>query len=211
MVSKPGRPRKASFPRFDSALSFRTGLALLKATGTPHALAGRVAVWQYVPPQGQLFTKDVDFAVPYGHAEAVARTARERGYRVTALEIGGFGVQAPGVALDFIDRRRGLGALFAEAVARARRSRKRLRVGRASVPVVPRDHLVAMKLATAEPKDERDVEELLRGVTPGQYAPLRALVVRHLGFYAGERLDRIALTQGHRGPASRSRRYARRS
>lgn len=211
MVSKKTYRRKEAFPRFDSALSFRGALALLKDAGVPYALAGRLAVWQYVPPQGQLFTKDVDFAVPYGSAEQIARAARERGYRVTALDIGGFGVLGPGVAVDFIDRRHGLASLFAEAVAAARRSRKRLRVGRASIPVVPRDHLIAMKLATAEAKDERDVQELLRTVKASQYATARSLVVQHLGFYAGERLDRIALALGHAGPKTRARRYSRRS
>jgi len=209
MTSKSRQRQSPGLPSFDTTRSFEAAAALLKQAKVPFALIGRVAVWQYVPAEGQLFTKDVDFAVPYGHAEVIAKRAVDTGYKVKELTIGGFSVKAPGVSIDFIDRRRGYATLFADAVAAANAGRKTRKFGSMRFFLVPRDFLVAMKLATAEQKDERDVEELLRVTKPADYAKLRLLVVKYLGFYAGERLDKIALAMGHLGPHKRLSRYRR--
>lgn len=204
---KPGRrryrPRSLEgLPRFDPNPSMAAALELLEAAGVPFALAGRLAVWQYVPPEGQQFTKDVDFAVPHGHVDALVREARGRGFRVTELSIGGAGIKAPGVMVDFIDRHPELSALFAEAV-RAARERPRRRwlafLGR-RVPVVPMNYLIAMKLVTFDPKDDRDVVEMLMRLGDRGYTPLRRLVRKHLGLVGAERLDAFARRVGHPGP-----------
>ena len=64
-------------PRFDPNPSAEVGAEILRAAGAPFAIAGRAAVGVYVPPEGQQFKKDVDFAVPYGYAEAIEKAARE--------------------------------------------------------------------------------------------------------------------------------------
>jgi hypothetical protein len=178
---------------------------LLHAAKTPFALAGRLAVWHYVPAEGQQFTRDVDFAVPYGHVEPLARLAAKRGYALAQLYIGGIGIKAPGIAIDFVDRRRGYTDLFADAVKAAQAAPK-LRLGALEIPVVPRDYLIAMKLIVFESDDERDLEELLMVVSLEEYAGLRQLVTQYLGDALAERLDAIARRVGHPGPGMKSRR-----
>ena len=201
MTKKPkynSVPRE--LPRFDPEESLKLGLELLREADVPFALAGRLAVWMYVPPEGQQFTKDVDFAVPYGHTDRVAAVARERGYEVNELSIGGFGIRARRLSIDFIDRHPHLEPLFRDAVARAQEQPERVKVGEAEIPVVPRDYMIAMKLVTREPADERDVEEMLMSVSNGQYPALQELVLRHLGVASVEHLDFLARGVGHPGP-----------
>lgn len=192
-------------PRFDPAESLRIGFDLAEAADVPFALAGRLAVWFYVPPAGQQFTKDVDFAVPYGHSDRVAAVAKQKGYRVAELSIGGYGIRAGRVSIDFIDRHPHLEPLFRDAVAAAQEQPERVKVGEAQIPVVPRDYMIAMKLVTREPTDERDVEEMLMGVSKGQYPALQELVLRHLGVAGVEHLDFLARKIGHPGPGMKRR------
>jgi hypothetical protein len=197
-----GRRTLDGFPRFDPNPSMKAALSILDAAGVPFALAGRLAVWDYVPPEGQQFTKDVDFAVPHGHVDAIVREARRRGFRVADLNIGGAGIKAPHIMVDFIDRHPELSALFAEAVRAAHRQPKGrwLAFQGRRVPIVPMNYLIAMKLVTFEPKDERDVTEMLMRLPDRGYAPLRRLVKKHLGYVGAERLDVFARRVGHPGP-----------
>ena len=192
-------------PRFDPEPSLKIGLELLEAAGVPFALAGRLAVWTYVPPSGQQFTKDVDFAVPYEHTERVAAVARERGYRVVELSIGGAGIRAGRVSIDFIDRHPYLEELFRDAVAAAQQQPDRVRVGDRDVPVVPKGHMIAMKLVTFERDDERDVEEMLLTLSKEDYPGLRKLVLKYLGYASVQHLDVLARGIGHPGPGMKRR------
>jgi hypothetical protein len=175
----------------------------LRSARLPHALIGALAVWQYVPPEAQRMTKDVDFAVPRGYSEQAAQIAAKRGYRVQELDIGGYSVRGSGVVVDFIDRHPELGELYLDAVTAAQKNRVRL--GRTVVPLVPIEHLIAMKLATGEDKDERDVQELLAGVPPRRYPSLRSSVGHYLGFLGKQRLDTVARRIGHPGPGMKKR------
>jgi len=197
-------------PRFDPNPSMKAALGILDAAGVPFALAGRLAVWQYVPTEGQQFTKDVDFAVPHGHIDALVREARGRGFRVTDLNIGGAGIKAPRVMVDFIDRHPELSALFAEAVRAAHKQPKKrwLEFRGRRLPVVPMNYLITMKLVTFDPKDERDLTEMLMRLPNRGYAALRRLVKKHLGYIGAERLDVFARRVGHPGPG-RLTRYKR--
>ena len=104
-LSNVGKRRSLDdYPRFDPKVSAEAGVRILRAAGVPFALAGRVAVWTYVPAEGQAFTKDVDFAVPYGYADAIEEAARERGFESSRLSIGGVGVKKGDISVDFIDR-----------------------------------------------------------------------------------------------------------
>jgi hypothetical protein len=196
-----------SMLRFDAEKSLMAGLAILHEARISFALAGRLAVWSYVPAEAQGFTKDVDFAVPYGRTRDLAVIAAGKGYRVKDLDIGGCGVRASGIAIDFIDRHPHLSALFADAVRAARRQRKRLHIGPFVVPVVPRDHLICMKLVIFDAKDDRDVAELLKVTPPRNYRRLRALVAKYHGFVGVQRLDQIVRSLGHLGPAVARKRY----
>jgi len=187
------------YPRFDPNPSAEVGVRILRAAGVPFALAGRVAVWTYVPPEGHVFTKDVDFAVPYGYAEAIEDAAREAGYETSRLSIGGVGLRKGDIAVDFVDRHPHASALFADAVAAARTGGRRAGDGEAEAPVVPRRHLLVMKLIPREPDDERDVVELLKTMGADEYREARGLVEKHLGFLGVEHLDALARRIGHAG------------
>lgn len=192
--------KTVKLPSFDPTPSAKAGVALLKAAGVKFAIAGRVAVWTYVPPERQAYTKDVDFAVAHRDLTLIAKAAADAGRRLNPLPIGGWGLRERGIAVDFIDRHPEFTSLFDAAVEAAQRSRRRRRVGAASVPVVPKEYLIAMKIATLETKDEQDAESLILTVPDRGYAPLRALVRRHLGPLGAMRLDAIARRVGHPGP-----------
>lgn len=187
------------YPRFDPNPSARVGIGILRAAGVPFALAGRVAVWTYVPPEGQAFTKDVDFAVPYGYAEAIEKAARAAGCETSRLSIGGVGVKKGDISVDFIDRHPHAAELFTDAVAAAQAGGKRVGNGEAEAPVVPKHHLLAMKLIPHEEKDEHDVMELLKTISAEEYREVRRLVEEYLGPLDAEHLDALATRIGHAG------------
>ena len=199
------RIERRSFLTTDPMASLEAGVRLATEARVPFALIGRLAVWFYVPPEGQQLTKDADLAVPYGYVDRVVAVARAKGYKVHALRIGGYGVSAPGMVVDFVDRHPELAQLFSDAVAAAKSRRLRVKVGKASVPVVPIHFLIAMKLVTHELKDERDVQELLRLVAPARYKALRKLVRGYLGYAGATYLDFVARSIGHPGPGMKTR------
>ncbi len=187
------------YPRFDPNPSARVGVGILRAAGVPFALAGRVAVWTYVPPEGQALTKDVDFAVPYGYAEAIERAAREAGCETSRLSIGGVGIKKGDISVDFIDRHPHAAELFADAVAAAQAGGKRVGNGDAEAPVVPKHHLLAMKLIPHDEKSARDVQELLKTMTADEYREARRLVDKYLGYMGTEYLDALGMRIAHAG------------
>ena len=192
-------------PRYDPAEAAKIAVELLREADVPCALVGRVAVWTYVPPAGQQYTKDLDLAVPAGMVDRLKAAAKKRGYAVTDLGIGGIGVRTPAGPIDFIDRHPYLSALFSEAVREADKSEISVKAGETALPVAPLPHLVAMKLVSGEPSDDRDVEELMMTVPPDGYREIRELVLRHLGVASAERLDVIARRVGHPGPGMKRR------
>jgi len=200
MLSPEKRMRTAGLLRADPLESAALGVAIAEEAHVPYALIGALAVWSYVPLKAQRLTKDADLAVPYGYRPAIAQAAEGRGLKVHALSIGGCGLTARGIAVDLIDRHPELSALFANAVRAANAGRARVKIGSHSVPVVPLPYLVAMKLVMHEPKDERDVEELLRAYPLKRYAQIRKLVRAELGYPSATYLDSIARRIGHPGP-----------
>ena len=201
MAKRTYRTRKTPpLPFFDPTPSAKAGVALLKSAGVKFAVAGRVAVWTYVPPERQAYTKDVDFAVAHRDLAAIAKAAIAAGRRLNPLPIGGWALREGGLAVDFIDRHPDFAPLFEAAVEAAQQVGPRRRVGAAKVPVVPKDYLIAMKIATLETKDEQDAESLILTVPDDGYAALRALVKRHLGPIGALRLDAVARRVGHPGP-----------
>ncbi len=202
-----GKPRPLSFEAFDPWPSIRTGLQLVGAAQVPFALVGRLAVWAWVSADEQEFTKDVDFAVPSGNMVRLEEVAREHGYETTSLPIGGFAIRDGQTRVDFIDRRVDFADLYADAVLVANRDQITTTTDDGKrIPVASPEHLVAMKLATGDPRDERDVERIL-GARGQDYAACRQLVRKHLGPAAANRLDHIGARIGIE-PAAR---YVRQS
>ena len=148
-------------PVFNPSEAIREGLAILDEAGARFALAGCLAAWSYVPPEGKRLTQDVDFAVRSADMEAVLDAARRRGHAVEKLGAGGHRITVGGVPVDFIDGRPYLLELFEFAVAHARKMDLGLGEG---VPVVRRDDLVAMKAAAAGEQDEQDIRWILKAV-----------------------------------------------
>ncbi|MBI5509710.1 MAG: hypothetical protein HY903_13230 [Deltaproteobacteria bacterium] len=114
--------------------------------------------------------------------------------------------RAGGINVDFITCNGELGTLsplFEDAIQAAQRSRKSLTIGGKKLPLVPAEHLVAMKIATMERKDQEDAERLLE-VAKVDIPKLRALVERFLAPLGPARLEVILREIGH--PAARPRR-----
>jgi len=200
-----GRTRVRQFDpndlvHFDPEKSARFGLKILAKSGARFALAGRIAVWAYVPPNRQVNTKDVDFAVPHADMPAVLKAALACGRPFRPLEIGGIAFRLEDVWVDFIDRHPELARLFSAAVAAANETGPKMRLGGKRVPVVPRDFLIAMKVATMEEKDDRDAESLILSVPDNEYPKLRSVVRKYLGPGGALRLDALARKAGHPGP-----------
>lgn len=184
----------------DPELSADEGVAILEAAGVPYALAGYLAVVQYIPPSAERQTRGADLAVPYGYSEKAAKAAEEAGYTVKRLGIGGYQLSKPGVLIDLIDRHPRLDQLFADAVKAAVAER----TDPEDVPVVPLEYLITMKMVSGSRKDTQDVEYMLMEVAEEDYPAIRKTVDRYLGIAALERLDDLARSVGI---ASAGRRY----
>ena len=194
-----------SLPHFDPRPAARIAASILRKVGAPHAIIGRVAMWTYLPPEQQEFTKDVDFAVPAEFIAAVEAEVRRRKLTCRQLQIGGIGVRDGDLRLDLIDRRVHHAAMFREAIEAAQRSGRVVSVGRVKLPLVPVEYLVAMKMVSGEPKDDRDVKRLLEHVKMN-YRDARKIVTRHLGSVTADRLDVFARESG-RPEVPRRRKY----
>ena len=193
-------PRDLVLEAFDPGPSIEVALEVLEAAGVTYALAGRLAVWAWVAGDEQEFTKDVAFAVPAEDLPAVEEAARSAGYELLELPIGGCAIRDGSTRVDFIDRRVDFGDLFAASVRAARgeggepASMVETTGGR-ELPVVPPAYLIAMKLATGAPRDERDVERLLEAPDI-DYDACRRVVRQFLGPAAANRLDHIGTRLG---------------
>jgi hypothetical protein len=75
-------------------------------------------------------------------------------------------------------------------------------VGENSIPVVSLEHLIAMKIVSGEPKDDKDLKTLL-SLDKADYKKTRRIVEKYLGPITAERLDVFAREAGllpKRGP-----------
>jgi hypothetical protein len=181
----------------------RAAVRILRAAGVPFALAGRVAVWTYVPPRGQGFTRDVDFAVPYGYGQAIEEELKKEGFEPVTLGIGGLGIERDAVVVDFIDRHPSLSRLYTEAVEKAQANVQRFGEEELEVPVVPKDYLLAMKLVLHETKDEEDAQELMLTMSEEELRAARRLVESHVGAAGVDHLDTLARRIRHPGAEPR--------
>jgi hypothetical protein len=175
----------------------------MRETRVDAAVIGRLAVWAWVDDESEHeFTKDLDMAVTSQDREAISRWLAAQGLRTRVLSIGGVNVCYPEshVNLDFIDRTSevygNLGALFSDAVREALVRDYTVPIGAAVLPLAPAGHVVVMKLATGEDKDERDAERLLQHVEGLDVDEVRSLINRFAGGLMG-RLDAVLRRIGH--------------
>jgi hypothetical protein len=183
-----------SISPFDPTVSVRAAVDVLSADGSPFALIGGLALEAWGIPRA---TKDVDFAVLVGAAEPAAEKLVRESSELRLLRIGGVAVrdETRSLRVDFIDRRFHLAGLFRHAIEEAAAARRTTAVGELRVPLVSLEHLLAMKLASGEPKDDADVRRILR-LEALDYVKARALVDEHLGFATANRLDTMAREAG---------------
>ncbi|MBN1961216.1 MAG: nucleotidyltransferase [Deltaproteobacteria bacterium] len=193
-------------PKFDPTPSLLLAVDLLQNAGIPFALIGGVALWAYVPAEEQRLTKDVDLAVPDIYMDKLHAVLNKKGFVGVPLQIGGIALREDknNIRVDFIDRSVDFAKLYAAAVDEAIKAARHLNVTKYKIPLVSPEYFIAMKIATGEEDDTKDIERLLRASTPAVDLPLaRSLCYQHLGAAAANRLDVIARITGH--PQARKR------
>ena len=187
--------RHKTFQTFDPNPSLKLALELLSQAGvTQFALIGKLAMWVYLEDESQHgYTKDVDFAVLLAEVGKIEQHVLKQGLPYQPLHIGGIGIRAKGLNIDFIDRRlHGVEGLFREAIQQASQE---VFIDDKTIPVVSLEHLIAMKMVSGEPKDDQDLKTLL-ALHKADYSKARKVVETHLGLIPAERLDVFAREAG---------------
>lgn len=194
--------KNKEFQIFDPNPSIRFALEFfLKAGISRFALIGKLAMWIYLEDESQHeYTRDVDFAVFFREIIKIEDEASKQGLNYEQLHIGGISIREKGLNIDFIDRRlHGVDQLFTEAIENASGE---VYVDGNPIPVVSLEHLIAMKIVSGEPKDDKDLKTLL-ALKEVNYERARSIVEKYLGSIIAERLDVFAREVGllpKRGP-----------
>ena len=128
-------------------------------------LIGRLAVWYWLPdPAGHAYTKDLDTAIKKTDRQEIIKYLGSLKYDIKQLTIGGINVhsETDNINVDFIDRcsvdEGDLSKLFEEAIDSAT---ELINIKETELYVISPEHLIAMKIATFERKDEDDAKNLL--------------------------------------------------
>lgn len=179
-VKHPGMSKSTGNTRMEAlsqqeireAIEEISGMA--KAAQVTIALIGGCALQLYGSTR---FTADIDFA---------ADNLLDDLPRGTALSFGGEQTQASnGVTVDLIIRDDRWAPLYEAAIETAKR------VPGTKAPVARPEYLLAMKMQARRPKDEADIDFLLRsGVVNMKRA--KKIVEEYLGGYAEEELEALA-------------------
>lgn len=187
---------------FNPAPSGKFARRVLHELGIKGALIGRMAVWSWIPDEGQhQYTKDVDIAVRQEDLVKIKEWIYKQNLPSRELIIGGINVYDPNsnINVDFIDRASPLmgdfSVLFSEAI---RFAKKTVSIGSKSIkfPVVSQEYLIAMKLVTGEQDDHRDIVRLLQYSNP-DIKKTRDVVKRHLGPIGQSLLEQILIQTNH--------------
>lgn len=180
---------------FDPEPAAKFARELLNELNVPSAVIGRIAVWAYLPPEAQEFTKDIDLAVPLEFIAAIEEQLKKQNITYRRLTIGGVGVVEKDIHIDFIDRREYHQALFSEAIEATQRQGNTIHIGSVILPLIPIEYLIALKMVSGEPKDDRDVKRLL-AYAELDYQRSRDIVMKYLGPATADRLDVFASEAG---------------
>lgn len=210
MSKKKNNQREVKWPVFDPGPSCDFATEVFNATRITGILIGRFAVWAWVSdPAAQELTKDLDFAICRKDLPEILSYAEECGYKTWELSIGGINVadEDKRIKVDFIHRHSeewgNLSPLFEHAVHEAVQQGRSAVIGDRSFLLASAEHLVAMKLATMEPKDDRDAKGILETVDEIDIAKLRDLASAHLGALGKAKLENLLREIGH--PEARKR------
>ncbi len=203
------RNNTKTLPKFDPVPSAKFACEVLSELKIDGILIGRLAVWMYLPDTSDhAYTKDFDVAVSKESRLEIAKYLTRKGYEVQELMIGGFNVKIDeeNVNVDFTDRcseeMGNLSDLFGDAVFQAHET---VRIEDTELKIVSAEHLVAMKLATTEKKDEEDAKKLLKD-NKADISKLRMITRRFLGNVGVVCLERILQEIGHK-EAHQRRKY----
>lgn len=170
MTKKRRRRKPAGIPKYAFSIeaSSRFAKRVIDETGVDAVVIGRFAVWGWVADiKRHAATKDLDLAVQHSEYPYVDAWVNRSGLFCRPLSIGGINVMhgASGVNVDFIDRSSAtmgdFSGLFSEAVRQSVAEGYELEWEGVTLTVVVPEYLVAMKMATGEPDDERDVRALV--------------------------------------------------
>jgi len=199
--------KRPPIPKFDPDPSGKFANRVLTDADVKGTLIGRLAVWARIPdPAEHAFTKDVNIAVTTTDLMRICSWLEKNGIKCRELEIGGINVSLPdGISVDFITRcceDGNLSPLFEDAVRASFESGESVQIGGHEFPLASTEHLIAMKIATAERKDEEDAERLLE-TAEADMEKLRKLVTDYLGPVGRIALENILRKTGH--PAARKR------
>ena len=165
--------------RFLDPAEIERGLdELARITGGTVALAGGVALQLYGSDR---FTRDLD---------VVGGTPIAALPDLGTLSFGGYKSVTPsGVPTDVIIRDDAFAMLYADALVNARL------INGSPLPVVTREHLIAMKMVAGRTKDDADLEFLILH-SGADLIIARGLIDRLLGPYAAKEFDQlIAITR----------------
>jgi hypothetical protein len=192
MAGVTGPKTKRLLPPANLPVLAKQGYAIAQKVGAKSALIGGVAVQAYGLSRA---TKDVDFAVTRGGAASIERLLRDDHRAFSGLKIGGLSVEESDGHIDFIDRRFGPHALFEEAIAAAETAGTIIEAEGVTIPVVPLEYLIALKMVGARPQDDADLDFLLKR-TELDFRAARNIVKQHLGDIVARYLDRAARIAG---------------
>ncbi|MCP4346407.1 MAG: nucleotidyltransferase family protein [Desulfobacterales bacterium] len=210
MSSKNSNIIKLKLPTFDPEPSAKVAGQVLKGAKVSGILIGRIAVWIWVSDPGrQEYTKDLDIAVFQKDLPEIISYLTENGYKVWELSIGGINVTDNNrqIKVDFIHRNSdewgNLSPLFENAIEDASARDQWAVIGDQSFLLVSAEHLIAMKIATMEQKDDLDAKRILEVVENIDVTRLRNITDLYLGALGKAKLENILREVGH--PDARKR------
>lgn len=180
---------------FDPEPAAKLAKELLESIKAPFAVIGRIAVWAYLPPEAQEFTRDIDLAVPLECIASIEEQLKKRNIAYRPLVIGGIGTTDKEIHIDFIDRRQYHQQLFREAIDETQKQGNSINIGAETMPLVPVEFLISLKMVSGEPKDDNDVKRLLE-YAELDYKKSRDVVMKHLGPATADRLNVFAREVG---------------
>ncbi len=202
--------RNVRLSKFDPEPSGLFASKVLQDTNIKGVLIGRLAVWAWVEDAGrQAYTKDLDIAISQTDLPAIMAYLTNKGFDIRELSIGGLNItdERENIKIDFIHRNSAewgdLSRLFNDAIAQAFDNRNIVCIGEVSLYLVPVEHLITMKIATAERKDEEDAKRLLEMADSTDIGQLRELMSIHLGPLGKAKLENLLREVGH--PEARPR------
>jgi hypothetical protein len=187
--------RRKPFTKFDAEASAALARKILDMAGVKGAVIGTINANSYLADDEELDTKDLDLAVLHEDTVWIEKALRDTGIPFERLNIGGVQVEIrrDAIRVDFVDRHNSdqVMGVFREALGTVGDT---IEVGGVNLPAVAIEYVVAMKLATARPKDDLIIQALLRDDTIRQRS--LDIVARHYGDIGVNRLRALAAAAG---------------